>query len=90
MALHQDNQLSFFRRKSEFDENFKSSIFKEIEKNEFNSNISNIPVSEKQMEESSEIPKIKNSIIEEKIESKTEQKQSWFSKLFKRKRYSRR
>jgi len=85
MALHQDNQLSILRRKSEFDENFKSSIFKEIEKNEFDSNISNIPVSEKQMEESSEIPKIKNPIIEDKIERKTEQKQSWFSKIFKRK-----
>ena len=84
MALHQDNQLIIFKRKSELDEDFTSSTFKEIEKNELNSNINNISVSDEEMEKSSKIPKVTSPHIDKKNEH-TEEKKSWFSKLFKRK-----
>lgn len=79
MAIYQENQLSIFKRKLELDESFKSSIFKEITKNELNSNITNISIAEKEMEESNELPSVKSL----ETENPKENKQSWFSKFFK-------
>ena len=81
MVLHQENQLCIFRRKSNLDENFKNSIFKDIEKNELNSNIVSVTVSDKEIEESASISHIKSSTKDEI----TKEKISWFKRLFKRK-----
>jgi CRISPR/Cas system-associated protein endoribonuclease Cas2 len=79
MAIYQENQLSIFKRKLELDESFKSSKFKEIANNELNSNITNISISEKEMEESTKLPTVKSL----ETENPKENKQSWFSKFFK-------